>query len=162
MLEGKHENVPEVQMVIFKLEKEEFAVDINQVREVLNLTQITPLPRSPHYIEGVINLRGEVIPVIDLRKRFGLPDLENGERARVIIVEIQSNNVGLTVDSVTEVLRYSAGAIQAPPSRGIGSRTDFIKGIAKLEERLLTILNLEKILTTDEVISMEEVTVSGN
>jgi len=161
-MEDRQENVSEVQMVIFKLDREEFAVDIYQVREVLNKTQITPLPRSPHYIEGVINLRGEVIPVIDLRKRFGLPELDSGERARVVIVEIQNNNVGLTVDSVTEVLRYSAGAIQQPPSRGSGSRTDFIKGIAKLEERLLTILNLEKILTSDEVITMEEVTVSGN
>ena len=155
---GKFEDAPEIQMVVFRLEKEEFAVDINQVREVLKLSQVTPLPHSPHYIEGVINLRGEVIPVVDLRKRFELTDEKRGDKARVIIVEIQNSNVGLTVDSVTEVLRFSSAVIQAPPSRVSGTRADLVKGIAKISERLLIILNLEKVLTAEESISLEEVT----
>lgn len=155
-----NETVSEVQMVAFKLENEEFAVDIHQVREVLKMTQVTPLPQSAHYIEGVINLRGEVIPVVDLRKRFELPVGERSEQTRIIIVEIQDSNVGLIVDSVTEVLRFSSSAIQPPPARVAGTRTDLIKGVGKVEERLLIILNLERILTTEEIISLEEVTIS--
>ena len=153
------ETVSEVQMVVFKLEKEEFAVDIQQVREVLKMSQVTPLPQSAHYIEGVINLRGEVIPVVDLRKRFELPLGERDGQTRIIIVEIQESNVGLIVDSVTEVLRFSSSAIQPPPARVAGTRTDLIKGVGKVADRLLIVLNLEKILTTEEVISLEEVTI---
>ncbi len=153
------ETVSEVQMVVFKLEKEEFAVDIQQVREVLKMSQVTPLPQSAHYIEGVINLRGEVIPVVDLRKRFELPLGERDGQTRIIIVEIQESNVGLIVDSVTEVLRFSSSAIQPPPARVAGTRTDLIEGVGKVADRLLIVLNLEKILTTEEVISLEEVTI---
>jgi len=159
-LASNNEAVAEVQMVAFKLEKEEFAVDIHQVREVLKMTRVTPLPQSAHYIEGLINLRGEVIPVVDLRKRFELPEGERSEQTRIIIVEIQDSNVGLIVDSVTEVLRFSSSAIQPPPARIAGTRTDLIKGVGKVEERLLIILNLERILTTEEIISLEEVTLS--
>ena len=157
---SNNEAVAEVQMVAFKLEKEEFAVDIHQVRKVLKMTRVTPLPQSAHYIEGLINLRGEVIPVVDLRKRFELPEGERSEQTRIIIVEIQDSNVGLIVDSVTEVLRFSSSAIQPPPARIAGTRTDLIKGVGKVEERLLIILNLERILTTEEIISLEEVTLS--
>ena len=149
---NKNEIVAEVQMVVFKLEKEEFAVDIHQVREVLKMSRVTPLPQSAHYIEGVINLRGEVIPVVDLRKRFELPVGVRNEQTRIIIVEIQNSNVGLIVDSVTEVLRLSSSAIQPPPARVAGTRTDLIKGVGKVSDRLLIVLNLEKILTTEEVI----------
>ncbi len=158
---NKIETVSEVQMVAFKLEKEEFAVNIHQVREVLKMSRVTPLPQSANYIEGVINLRGEVIPVVDLRKRFELPVGERGEQTRIIIVEIQNSNVGLIVDSVTEVLRFSSSAIQPPPARVAGTRTDLIKGVGKVADRLLIILNLEKILTTEEVISLEEVTIDS-
>lgn len=154
---GKFENT-EIQMVAFKLEKEEFAVDIHQVREVLKMTQVTPLPQSASFIEGVINLRGEVIPVVDLRKRFEMPLGKRNEQTRIIIVEIKANNVGLIVDSVTEVLRFAATAVQPPPTRIAGTRTDLIKGVGKLDERLLIVLDLEKILTTDEKIILDEIT----
>ena len=113
----KNKTGVEIQVVAFKLEKEEFAVNIHQVSEVLKMTQVTPLPQAAHFIEGVINLRGEVIPVVDLRKRFELDPEEKGEQTRIIIVEIQGNKVGLIVDSVTEVLRFPPAAIQPPPSR---------------------------------------------
>jgi purine-binding chemotaxis protein CheW len=157
-MKDKNEAASEVQMVAFKLEKEEFAVNIQQVREVLKMTQVTPLPQSAYFIEGVINLRGEVIPVVDLRKRFELDLEERGEQTRIIIVEIQDSKVGLIVDSVTEVLRLSSAAIQLPPSRIAGTRTDFIKGVGKVNDRLLIILNLDKILTTEEKIAMNEIT----
>jgi purine-binding chemotaxis protein CheW len=157
MVINKNEAVAEVQMVVFKLEKEEFAVDIHQVKEVLKMSRVTPLPQSAHYIEGVINLRGEVIPVVDLRKRFELPEGERAEQTRIIIVEIQDSNVGLIVDSVSEVLRLSSSAIQSPPERVAGTRTDLIKGVGKVADRLLIVLNLDKILATEEVIFLEEV-----
>lgn len=157
---GKNKTDSEVQMVAFKLENEEFAVNIQQVREVLKMTQVTPLPQSAHFIEGVINLRGEVIPVVDLRKRFALEAQERGEQTRIIIVEIQDSKVGLIVDSVTEVLRLSSASIQLPPARIAGTRTDFIKGVGKIDDRLLIVLNLEKILTTEEKIALEEVTLA--
>lgn len=160
MTDGKNKTDSEIQMVAFKLEKEEFAVNIQQVREVLKMTQVTPLPRSARFIEGVINLRGEVIPVVDLRKRFELETQENKEETRIIIVEIRDNKVGLIVDSVTEVLRLPASSIQPPPSGIAGTRTDFIKGVGKIDDRLLILLNLEKILTTEEKIALEEVTLS--
>ena len=148
----------EVQMVAFKLENEEFAVDIHQVREVLKMTQVTPLPQSAHYIEGVINLRGEVIPVVDLRKRFELSGNKCNDQTRIIIVEIMDNDVGLIVDSVTEVLRFPSTAIQAPPTRIAGTRTDLIRGVGKIEHRLLIILDIEKILSTEEIIALDEIT----
>ncbi|NMB40927.1 MAG: purine-binding chemotaxis protein CheW [Firmicutes bacterium] len=156
----KNKNDAETQIVAFKLEEEEFAINIHHVREVLKMTQVTPLPQSAYFIEGVINLRGEVMPVIDLRKRFELDVGERGEDTRIIIVEIQENKVGLIVDSVTEVLRLSSTEIQPPPSKIAGTRTDFIKGVGKIDDRLLIILDMDKILTTEEVISMEEITLS--
>lgn len=147
----------EVQLVAFILEGEEFAVDIQQVREVLKMTQVTPLPQSADFIEGVINLRGEVIPVVDLRKRFELSAGERTDQTRIIIVEIEENEVGLIVDSVSEVLRIPEKNIQPPPATVAGTRTDLIEGVGKLDERLIIILRLEKILTTSEKIALEEV-----
>ena len=156
----KKEVVSKVQMVVFRLEIEEFAVDIHQVREVIKMTKVTPMPKSASFIEGIINLRGEVIPVVDLRKRFELTEGERDGQTRIIIVEILDNNVGLIVDSVKEVLRLDPSVIQPPPSRVAGTRTDLIKGVGKIDERLLIVLNLEKILTTEERIALEEVTLN--
>lgn len=155
------DSVVEVQLVAFILENEEFAVNIQQVREVLKLTRITPLPRSFDFIEGVINLRGDIIPVIDLRKRFGLKNAEErDDNSRIIIVEVEDNEVGLIVDSVTEVIRLDRELIQLPPSNVAGARTDLIQGVGKLEDRLIIILNLEKILTSEEQIALEDLTVA--
>ncbi|MCL4462953.1 MAG: chemotaxis protein CheW [Firmicutes bacterium] len=156
-LMNKTEEQPqdELQLVAFFLQGEEFAVDIQRVREVLKLPPITPLPQSLDFIEGVINLRGEVIPVIDLRKRFRLADAAKSEKARIIIVEIDEGMVGLIVDSVTEVLHLNPSAIEPPPRRLAGTRTEFISGVGKLGDRLIIILHLEKILSAEEQLEME-------
>ncbi len=154
----KTETVSEEQMVAFKLEREEFAVSIHQVREVLKMTPVTPLPQSAQFIEGVINLRGEIIPVVDLRKRFEMPAGERNEQTRIIIVEIEDSDVGIIVDSVTEVLRLPSKAMKPPPRSVVGTRTDLIKGVGKIDDRLLIILNLEEILTTEEKIALEDIT----
>jgi len=150
----------EVQLVAFMLRDEEFAVDIQQVREVLKMTRITPLPRSLEFVEGVINLRGEVIPVVDLRKRFGLEEGSRDDQNRIIIVEINESEVGLIVDSVSEVVRLPENSIQKAPGSVAGARTDLIKAVGKIDERLIIILDLEKILTSEEQISLQELTLT--
>ena len=151
----------ETQLVAFVLESEEFACDINDVREVLKMIRVTPLPRSLDFVEGVINLRGEVIPVIDLRKRFGLPDRERTEDNRIIIVEVEERMVGLIVDSVTEVIRLSNKQIQDAPDQVAGGRTHLIMGVGKIEERLLIILSLHRILTTEEQVALDNISSAG-
>ncbi|MCW3488716.1 chemotaxis protein CheW [Dethiobacter alkaliphilus] len=153
---NEEQSQEELQLVAFFLQGEEFAVDIQKVREVLKLTQITPLPQSLDFIEGVINLRGEVIPVIDLRKRFRIAGEAQEEQTRIIIVEIDESLVGLIVDSVTEVLHLAVSAVDAPPRRLAGTRTEFISGVGKLNDRLIIILDLEKILSTDEQVELEQ------
>ncbi|PKM78854.1 MAG: chemotaxis protein CheW, partial [Firmicutes bacterium HGW-Firmicutes-13] len=120
----------EIQLVVFNLHGEEFGVDIKQVKEVLKLTQVTHLPHTAEYIQGVINLRGDVIPVINLRKRFGIPDDEEDKTSsRIIIVEIEGDLVGLIVDSVSEVLRLSTEAVESPSSTVAGSKSEFLEGV---------------------------------
>ncbi|HOB28443.1 MAG TPA: chemotaxis protein CheW [Bacillota bacterium] len=151
----------EIQVVAFVLNNEEFACDINNVREVLKMVKVTPLPQSLKFVEGVINLRGEVIPVVDLRKRFNLPEVDYSERSRIIIVEVGSSQVGLIVDEVSEVLRLSSSQIQASPSGITGGDNELIVGVGKIEQRLLIILNLEYILSTEEQLALEDITEAG-
>ena len=151
----------EVQLVVFVMENEEFACGINNVREVLKMIRVTPLPRSLDFVEGVINMRGDVIPVIDLRKRFGLPEAERTDESRIIIVEVEDRMVGLIVDSVTEVIRLMEKQIQDAPSQVAGGRTDLIMGVGKIEQRMLIILNLDRILTSEEQIALAEISQAG-
>ncbi len=159
MKQNKQEE--ENQLVVFLLNKEEFACSINHVREVLKMVRITPLPRALRFVEGVINLRGEVIPVIDLRKRFNLPETEYGEQSRIIIAEIGPNQVGLIVDAVTEVLRLPGTQVQASPSGITGDCSELIEGVGKIGDRLLIILDLEYILSTEEQLALEDIAAAG-
>jgi len=151
----------EIQVVVFLLNEEEFACNISDVREVLKMVKVTPLPRTLKFVEGVINLRGDVIPVIDLRKRFNLPEAEYDEQSRIIIVEVGSGQVGLIVDAVTEVLRLPSSQVQASPSGIAGDCSELIEGVGKIEQRLLIILNLEYILSTEEQLALEDITAAG-
>jgi len=151
----------ETQLVVFTLKQEEFACHIADVREVLKMVRITPLPRSLDFVEGVINLRGEVIPVLDLRKRFGLPGAERTEQSRIIIVEVAARLVGLIVDSVSEVIRLPDKQIQDTPDQVAGSKTQLIVGVGKIADRLLIILNLQQILTTEEQIALDDLSSAG-
>ncbi len=151
----------ETQLVVFMLENEEFACNIEDVREVLKMVRVTPLPRSLDFVQGVINLRGEVIPVIDLRKRFGLPEAGQSDDSRIIIVEVEERMVGLIVDSVSEVIRLLKTHIQDAPSKIAGEQKGLILGVGKIENRLLIILNLDCILTTEEQIALEDISSAG-
>ncbi len=157
----EHTKNGETQLVVFIMENEEFACSINNVREVLKMIRVTPLPRSLDFVEGVINMRGEVIPVIDLRRRFGLPEAERTADSRIIIVEVENLMVGLIVDSVSEVTSLPDHQIQEAPSQVAGGKTDLITGVGKVDDRMLIILDLDRILTSDEQVALDDISRAG-
>jgi len=127
----------ELQLVSFNIGTEEFGVDILKVQEINRMVEITRVPQAPNYVEGVINLRGKVVPIVDLRKRFNLELKEYDKNTRIVVVDIDGNIMGMIVDSVSEVLRLSANTIEPPPDIVTGVNAEYIKGVAKLEDRLL-------------------------
>lgn len=135
-----------LQFVTFTLGNEEYAVDILNVQEINRITDITQIPNSPPYVEGVINLRGKVIPVINLRKKFNLEDKPTNDTSRIIIMDISGTTKGLIVDSVSEVLRIASGSVEAAPPMSTEIQSHFIKGIAKLDTRLIILIDLNKLL----------------
>ncbi|HLG44333.1 MAG TPA: chemotaxis protein CheW, partial [Nitrospirales bacterium] len=126
-----------LQVVSFKLGAEEFAVDILLVQEINRIVDITPVPKAPTFVEGVINLRGKIVPILDLRKRFGFPDADTTDQSRIIVVDVQDRVLGLVVDSVSEVLQIPAHILEPPPSLVAGVSASYIKGVGKIEDRLL-------------------------
>ena len=145
------QNPKEYQLVVFTIGDEEFGVDISQVREIVRLVQITYLPKAPVFIEGVVNLRGQVLAVIDLSKRIGVSSKERGEDTRIIVVEVGENTVGMIVDSVSEVLRLTSDAVDEVPSLVDTEVPEhYIRGVGKLKDRLLVLLDLNKIMTPEE------------
>jgi len=143
----------EIQLVTFKLGAEEFAVGIEEVQEINRVDEITAIPQSQAYIDGVMNLRGNVIPVINLRKRFGLEFKEHDEASRVIIVTILNKQTGLIVDSVSEVLRIPSKNIESTPDlMAQDTKTSFLKGVGKSKEtgKMLLLISIDKILSSEE------------
>jgi len=141
-----------LQLVTFKLGNEEFGVDILKVQEINRMMVITRIPNAPPFIEGVINLRGKIIPIVDLRKKLGF-DNGNGEyekTTRIIVVELDGLVLGFIVDSVSEVLRIPENTIEPPPSIVGGVESDYIEGVGKLENRLLILLELKKLFTSTD------------
>jgi purine-binding chemotaxis protein CheW len=135
-----------LQLVTFTLNDEEYAVDILSVQEINRITEITQVPNSPDYVDGVINLRGKVIPVINMRQKFGLSDKASDDTSRVIIMDIQGVTNGLLVDSVSEVLRISSNIVEPPPALSSATHSKFIKGIAKMENRLIVLIDINKLM----------------
>jgi len=142
----------ETQLVGFRLGEEEFAVGISQVQEIIRMPEVTKIPKAPSFIEGVINLRDMVLPIISLRKRFDLEDIEKTDSLRIVVVNIGKISTGMMVDSVSEVLRLSKEAIEPPPPIISGLDTDHLQGIGKVEDgkRLLLLLDLSRLLSTSE------------
>ncbi|NPV53706.1 MAG: chemotaxis protein CheW [Firmicutes bacterium] len=147
----------ERQLVVFKLGDEDYGIDISSVREIITVQRITRVPRAPDFIEGIINLRGNVIPVIDLRKRFELPVVEHTRDTRIVVVEIGEHTLGVVVDAVSEVLRIPSDSIEPPSSIVVDVDAQFIEGIARLEERLIILLNMSRLLDKREVDELAEV-----
>jgi len=146
-----------IQLVGFCLGDEEYGFEIQRVQEINRIVEITRVPRTPDFVMGVINLRGKVIPVINLRQRFGLISKEADKDTRIVVVEIQNKILGIMVDAVSEVLRIPASTIEPPPDIVTGVDAEYIEGIAKLPERLLILLDLDKILSHEEIDRIEEV-----
>ncbi|WP_419779619.1 chemotaxis protein CheW [Maridesulfovibrio sp.] len=139
-----------IQLVTFSIGEEEFGVDILKVQEIIRTMEITKVPRAPQFVEGVINLRGKVIPIIDLRSKFGLQTREHDQHTRIIVIEINDMIVGFVVDSVSEVLRIPASTVEPPPPVVSGLESEYISGVGKLEDRLLILLDLNRLLSNEE------------
>ncbi len=154
-------NEGETQLVVFMLNDEEFSCEIKNVAEVLKMAKVTPLPSSIEFVEGVINLRGEVIPVIDLRKRFNMAEIERTSDNRIIIVEDQERMFGLIVDSVTEVARLPNTQIQEAPNQVAGGHTELITSVGKIDNRMLIILDIERVLRLDEQKALDNISKPG-
>jgi purine-binding chemotaxis protein CheW len=146
----KKQDAELLQLVTFSIGEEEFGVDILSVQEIIRMMDITKVPRAPDFVEGVINLRGKVIPIIDLRKRFGLSTRDHDKHTRIIVIEINNMIVGFVVDSVSEVLRIPASTVEPPPPVVSGLESEYISGVGKLEDRLLILLDLNKLLSGEE------------
>ncbi len=144
---GKH--------LTFTLGEEVYGVVILKVQEIIKLMAVTRVPRTPDYVRGVINLRGKVIPVVDLRAKFGMESIKDTERTCIIVVEVAGTNQGITmgvlVDAVSEVLEVAAEQIEPPPSFGTAVSTDFILGMGKVDEKVVMLLDVDKVLSSDEV-----------
>jgi purine-binding chemotaxis protein CheW len=139
-----------LQLVSFNIGTEEFGVDILKVQEINRMVEITRVPRAPDFVEGIINLRGKVIPIIDIRKRFNMELAEQDKNTRIVVVDISGQIMGMVVDSVSEVLRIPASTLEPTPEVVTSIDSDYIRGVAKLEDRLLIYLDLSKILSGDE------------
>ena len=133
----------ELQVVVFELGGERYGLDIGTVYEIIRHQPITAVPNAPSFVEGIINLRGRIIPVVDLRGRFGLAASAPTKASRIVVCEAAGHRVGLVVDAVTEVLMIPAEAIEPTPDLAGGTETGYLKGIAKLGERLIILLDLE-------------------
>ncbi len=145
------------QLVSFRLANEEFAVEILKVQEIMRFQEITQVPQLPDFVEGVINLRGNVIPIIDLRKKFGFEMKEKDALTRIIVVNVQNKIMGLVVDAVEQVLRLSEDQIEPPPDVGISIGSRYLKGVGKLDRALLILLDLNQLLSSGEYSSLDKV-----
>jgi purine-binding chemotaxis protein CheW len=143
------------QFLTFKLGDEVFALDITKVREVLDFTTVTKVPRTPEFMRGVINLRGSVVPVVDLRLKFGMTRTENSVNTCIIITEVTVDNdttiLGALADSVQEVLDLEPGSIAPAPRIGTKLRTEFITGMGRRDDRFIIILDIDKVFSSDEL-----------
>jgi purine-binding chemotaxis protein CheW len=141
----------ELQIVGFRIGRETFGLPISQVHEIVRPPEVTNVPHAPEYVEGVMNLRGRIVPVIDLRKRFGGGSEETSRKTRVLVVNVDSRAVGLLVDSASEVLRISEAQIEPPPNVFTDDATNYVTGVAKYQGRLIILVDLKRILESGEL-----------
>lgn len=152
------------QYLTFKLDEEVFGVDVAKVREILDVIKITKVPQTPDFMRGVINLRGSVVPVVDMRLKFGLPQKENTVNTCIVVVEIaldeETTILGALVDSVQEVFELESSEIEPAPRIGTRLKTEFIKGMGKHDAGFIILLNIDKIFSTDELSLVQDVQIS--
>lgn len=139
-----------LQWVTFQLENETYGINVMQVQEVLRYTEIAPVPGAPDYVLGIINLRGNVVTVIDTRSRFGLPSGDVSENSRIVIIEAEKQVIGIMVDSVAEVVYLRSSEIDAAPAVGTEESAKFIQGVSNRDGQLLILVDLNKLLSDEE------------
>lgn len=141
-----------IQLVSFELEGEEYGIDVLSVREIIRMPVVTKMPNTPDYVDGIINLRGTVVPIISLRRRFGLDDRMSDRDSRILVMEVGGGLTGFVVDAVAEVIRISAEDVQPPPSMVISSNIgqEFITGVFNHAERLLIIMDIDRMFSAEE------------
>lgn len=139
-----------IQWVTFHLENEKYGIKVMQVQEVLRMTEIAPVPGAPHYVLGIINLRGNVVTVIDTRRRFGLSDAESDDETRIVIIEADNNVVGILVDSVAEVVDLKTSEIETAPNVGNDESSKYIQGVSSRDDELLILVDVNKLLSDEE------------
>jgi purine-binding chemotaxis protein CheW len=145
-----------LQVVSFALGSEEYGVDIAQVQEINRMVTVTHVPQAAQFMEGVINLRGRLIPIIDLRTRFGMERAERTKNTRIVVTEIGSKRLGMVVDSVSEVLRIPVEQIEDAPDLVAGVDTEYIRGVGKLDDRLIIMLDLTRVISSAEKAELQK------
>lgn len=152
-LEGKY--------LSFRLQDEQYGINVDNILQIIAIPQITPIPKTPDFVKGVINLRGKIVPVIDLRLRFSLPFRKYNERNSIVVLRIKIENdvvfIGVIVDNVQEVLDIKAANIEDSPTFGVKLDTDYILGMAKLNNKVITLLNIDNVLTNQDLIDLGNV-----
>ena len=144
------ETDPVLQWVTFRLGEEVYGVNVMQVQEVLRVTEVAPVPGAPHYVLGIVNLRGNVVTVMDTRSRFGLPPAELDDAARIVIIETQGQVFGMLVDSVAEVVELRASQVDPTPNVGADDSARYLQGVASLDGDLLILVDLDRLLSDEE------------
>jgi len=145
----------------FYLSKEEYGIAILKVREIIGMVDVTPLPRTPEFVKGVINLRGKIIPVVDLRKRFGLEAKDATPENRIVVVEVSGRVIGFMVDKVNEVLRVPGSIVEPPPPMVCGIDSEYVQSVGKLEDRLLILLDLGRLFSSAEIGGLDNLTAAA-
>lgn len=148
----------ELKVIVFSLGEEEYGVEVDKVQTIERMLPLTRVPKTPAFVKGVINLRGVVTPVIDLRGRFQLPETEYTDDSRIIIVKVNDLEVGMIVDSATDVIDVDESQIEDPPEIVGGIKAKYLRGVAKIgDDRLLVLLNLQEVLNRNEIIQLEQI-----
>lgn len=148
----------DLQIVGLRIGRETYGVPISLVREIVRVPEITAVPNAQKYVEGVINLRGKIISVVDLRKRFGQTDVQPDKKNRIVVVELENRTVGLIVNAASEVLKIPPSDIEPPSSVFLSGESDYVTGVGKLNSRLVILLDLKKVLNGSELHRLDEVT----
>jgi purine-binding chemotaxis protein CheW len=156
-LKNKHEIRDNLsQLISFTVGEEEFGLEILRVKEVIRIREITRLPRAPSFVQGIINLRGDVIPIIDLREKFGLEHHDYTSMTRVIVVDVDGQLIGMVVDSASQVVRIPADQIEPPPPIVGGLSAEYVKGVGKLDDRLVILVNIDRIISSEEKLELKK------
>jgi purine-binding chemotaxis protein CheW len=152
----REETEKETKVIVFRLNEEEYGVEVRMIRSIERMQPVTRMPQMPTFVKGVINLRGVITPVIDLKTRLSLGDTVQTQQTRIIIVSVHDMQVGLIVDAATDVIDIPVHAIEPPPTLLGGIQPSYIRGVAKLPERLLILLNLDQVLSQEEFQQLQQ------